>query len=91
MRNIMDEVIGVYNTDCPDELLAKIKGYSRKKRSVMLDIVEFDNRKQKASGDFDLYLVVNSWTVLESIAWRGDGVHACIENVIIHIYQDILL
>ncbi len=57
MRNIMDEVIGVDDADSPDELLAKIEGYIRKKRSVMLDMVEFDNRKQKASEDFDSYLV----------------------------------
>ncbi len=57
MRNVLEERIGVQADHKPDEILDAIERYIRKKRNVLLDIVEFENRKQKTGEDFDSYLV----------------------------------
>ncbi len=57
MRNVLEERIGVQANHKPDEILDAIERYIRKKRNVLLDIVEFENRKQKTGEDFDSYLV----------------------------------
>ncbi len=41
----------------PDQILDEIEKFIRKKRSVMLDIVEFETRQQKSEENFDSYLV----------------------------------
>ncbi len=57
MRNILEERIGVQDKQTPEEILDEIERYIRKKRSVLLDIVQFENRKQKSGEDFDSYLI----------------------------------
>ncbi len=57
MRDILEERIGIAEDQKPEAILDEIQKYIRKKRSVVLDIVEFDNRKQKTGESFDSYLV----------------------------------
>ncbi len=57
MRDILEERIGIAEDQKPGAILDEIEKYIRKKRSVVLDIVEFDNRKQKTGESFDAYLV----------------------------------
>ncbi len=57
MRDVLEERIGVNDKDTPNEILDAIEKFVRKKRNVVLDIVEFENRKQKSGENFDSYLV----------------------------------
>ncbi len=57
MRNVLEERIGVQEKQTPEEIIDEIERYIRKKRSVLLDIVQFENRKQKSGEDFDSYLI----------------------------------
>ncbi len=57
MRDILEERIGVDPRKGPNNLLDDIEKYIRKKRSVVLDMVELDNRIQKEGESFDSYLV----------------------------------
>ncbi len=47
MRDVLEERIGVDSKQVPDEILDNIEKFISKKRSVVLDMVAFDNRKQK--------------------------------------------
>ncbi len=57
MRDILEERIGTREDQKPEAILDEIEKYIRKKRSVVLDMVDFDNRKQKSGESFDAYLV----------------------------------
>ncbi len=57
MRNVLEERIGVKEDQKPEEILDEIERFIRKKRNVLLDIVQFENRKQKNGEDLDSYVV----------------------------------
>ncbi len=57
MRDVLEERIGVKKDQKPEDILDDIEAFIRKKRSVLLDMCAFDNRKQKAGENFDSYLV----------------------------------
>ncbi len=57
MRDILEERIGMDDDEGPDDLLEKIEKHIRNKRSVVLDMVAFDQREQKEGEDLDSYLV----------------------------------
>ncbi len=57
MRDVLEERIGVDPKHGPEEILDEIEKFIRKKRSIVLDMVEFDRRTQHADENFDAYLV----------------------------------
>ncbi len=57
MRDVLEERIGVKKDHKPEDILDDIEAFIRKKRSVLLDMCAFDNRKQKTGENFDSYLV----------------------------------
>ncbi len=57
MRDVLEERIGVKKDQKPEDILDDIEAFIRKKRSVLLDMCAFDNRKQKTGENFDSYLV----------------------------------
>ncbi len=70
MRDVLEERIGVDSKQVPDEILDDIEKFIRKKRSVVLDMVAFDNRKQKEGENFDSYLVA-----VQQLAQDADVAH----------------
>ncbi len=70
MRDVLEECIGVNPKQVPDEILDDIGKFIRKKRSVVLDMVAFDNRKQKEGENFDSYLVA-----VQQLAQDADVAH----------------
>ncbi len=57
MRDVLEERIGVDPQHGPEKILDEIEKFIRKKRSVVLDMVEFDRRTQHTDENFDAYLV----------------------------------
>ncbi len=57
MRDVLEDRIGADKRKGPNDLLDDIEKDIRNKRSVILDIVEFDRRTQKTNEGFDSYLV----------------------------------
>ncbi len=57
MRHILEERIRVDLKHGPDVILDKIEKFIHRKRSVLLNMVDFETRQHKLEGNLDLYLV----------------------------------
>ncbi len=56
MRHILEERIVVDLKHGPDEILDEIEKFIRRKRSIMLNMVDFETRQHKLAGNLDSYM-----------------------------------
>ncbi len=57
MRKVLEKVIQVSDKDCPAEILQKIETHLRKKRNVVVDTRDLEERKQREGETFQEYLI----------------------------------
>ncbi len=57
MRKVLEKVIRVTDKDCPADILQKIETHLRKKRNVVVDSRDLEDRKQREGETFQEYLI----------------------------------
>ncbi len=57
MQKVLEKVIQVSDKDCPAEILQKIETHLRKKRNVVVDTRDLEERKQREGETFQEYLI----------------------------------
>ena len=79
MREAVEHVLLVLIPDDttlkPDEVLDKIRNYTRSQRNMALDCVAFKKRKQATGGNFDLFLIA-----IKTLARDADLCNECLNR-----------
>ncbi len=71
MRKVLEKAIHVMNKDCPAYILQKIETHLRKKRNVVADSRDLEDRKQREGETFQEYLIAVTCLVEEADVTAG--------------------